>query len=134
MAIDNGIPLITDIKCAKLFVEALRTVGPHPQMSSQIDSISSHTLKRLPGFIDIHTHMREPGGEYKETWESGTSAALAGGITMVLAMPNTSPAVTDAESFAVVESVRDKYTSSSFSHHVVLSLSLFVTLVYFILH
>lgn len=45
------------------------------------------------GLIDVHVHMREPGCEHKETWLSGSSAALAGGITMVLAMPNTSPAV-----------------------------------------
>lgn len=52
----------------------------------------------LPGLIDIHTHMREPGATHKEDWDSGTSAALAGGITMVLAMPNTNPAIIDAKS------------------------------------
>jgi carbamoyl-phosphate synthase/aspartate carbamoyltransferase/dihydroorotase len=50
---------------------------------------------RIPGIIDPHVHMREPGGEHKEDWDSGTSAALAGGVTMVLAMPNTKPPVTD---------------------------------------
>jgi carbamoyl-phosphate synthase/aspartate carbamoyltransferase/dihydroorotase len=50
---------------------------------------------RLPGLIDPHVHMREPGGEYKEDWDSGTSAAIAGGFTTVLAMPNTRPPVTD---------------------------------------
>ncbi len=52
---------------------------------------------RLPGLIDVHTHMREPGATHKEDWDSGTAAALAGGITTVLGMPNTQPAVTDAE-------------------------------------
>ena len=52
-------------------------------------------MLRLPGFIDPHVHMREPGAEYKEDWDSGTQAALAGGFTTVLAMPNTSPPVTD---------------------------------------
>lgn len=52
-------------------------------------------IERLPGLIDVHVHMREPGGEHKETWDTGTAAALAGGITTVLAMPNTDPAVTD---------------------------------------
>ncbi|NMB69571.1 MAG: hypothetical protein GYA20_12510 [Chloroflexi bacterium] len=42
--------------------------------------------------------MREPGGEHKEDWDSGTAAALAGGFTLVLAMPNTRPPVTDAAS------------------------------------
>ena len=53
---------------------------------------------QLPGLIDPHVHMREPGGEHKEDWESGTAAALAGGFTLVLAMPNTRPPVTDAAS------------------------------------
>jgi carbamoyl-phosphate synthase/aspartate carbamoyltransferase/dihydroorotase len=50
---------------------------------------------RLPGLIDPHVHMREPGGAHKEDWDSGTAAALAGGFTAVLAMPNTRPPVTD---------------------------------------
>ena len=44
-----------------------------------------------PGFIDLHTHLREPGFEYKETIETGTAAAARGGFTTVCAMPNTSP-------------------------------------------
>ena len=48
----------------------------------------------LPGLIDIHTHLRVPGGEHKETFATGTAAALAGGITLVLAMPNTNPPLT----------------------------------------
>ena len=53
---------------------------------------------KLPGLIDVHVHMREPGAAHKEDWASGTAAALAGGITTILAMPNTQPPVTDAES------------------------------------
>lgn len=44
-----------------------------------------------PGFIDVHIHLREPGGEYKETIETGTKAAARGGFTTVCSMPNTSP-------------------------------------------
>jgi dihydroorotase len=44
-----------------------------------------------PGFIDLHTHLREPGHEYKETIETGAAAAVAGGWTSVCAMPNTDP-------------------------------------------
>jgi carbamoyl-phosphate synthase/aspartate carbamoyltransferase/dihydroorotase len=54
---------------------------------------------RLPGLIDPHVHLREPGAIHKEDWETGTSAALAGGVTMVLAMPNTSPPIYDASTF-----------------------------------
>lgn len=52
---------------------------------------------RLPGLIDPHAHMREPGATHKEDWDSGTAAALAGGFTQVLAMPNTQPPVVDGE-------------------------------------
>jgi carbamoyl-phosphate synthase/aspartate carbamoyltransferase/dihydroorotase len=54
----------------------------------------------LPGLIDVHTHLRVPGGEHKEDFASGTAAALAGGITMLLAMPNTSPPLTTPEVMA----------------------------------
>ncbi|HVN52885.1 MAG TPA: amidohydrolase family protein [Anaerolineaceae bacterium] len=50
---------------------------------------------RIPGLIDPHVHLREPGGVHKEDWDSGTQAALAGGVTLLLAMPNTRPPVTD---------------------------------------
>ncbi len=53
------------------------------------------SLIRLPGLIDPHVHLREPGGTHKEDFESGTAAALAGGFTIVLAMPNTKPPLTD---------------------------------------
>src|SRR5512135_2720648 len=51
---------------------------------------------RLPGLTDTHVHLREPGGTHKEDFDSGTAAALAGGVTMLLAMPNTKPPVFDA--------------------------------------
>ncbi|RPI83989.1 MAG: hypothetical protein EHM41_14510 [Chloroflexi bacterium] len=54
----------------------------------------------LPGLIDPHVHLREPGALHKEDWDSGTAAALAGGFTAVLAMPNTNPPVINAESLA----------------------------------
>lgn len=49
-----------------------------------------------PGFLDLHTHLREPGYEHAETIESGSRAAAAGGFTTVCAMPNTSPVNDDA--------------------------------------
>src|SRR5512143_3968883 len=53
-------------------------------------------IKR-PGLIDPHVHLREPGATHKEDWDTGTAAALAGGFTMVLAMPNTKPPIFDSE-------------------------------------
>ena len=59
----------------------------------------------LPGLVDMHVHLREPGQEGKETIGSGTRAAAAGGVTTLVAMPNTVPA---ADSVAIVELVRAK--------------------------
>jgi carbamoyl-phosphate synthase/aspartate carbamoyltransferase/dihydroorotase len=57
----------------------------------------------LPGLIDPHVHVREPGQTQKEDWRSGTAAALAGGFTCILAMPNTQPPSTDPESLEIAE-------------------------------
>ena len=46
-----------------------------------------------PGFVDIHVHLREPGGEISETLETGLAAAVAGGFTAVCSMPNTKPVI-----------------------------------------
>ena len=54
-------------------------------------------LLKLPGLVDVHTHLRVPGGEHKEDFVSGTAAALAGGFTCILAMPNTSPPLVTPE-------------------------------------
>jgi len=54
-------------------------------------------MLKLPGLIDPHVHLREPGATHKEDFDSGTASALAGGVTMVLAMPNTRPPIFDGE-------------------------------------
>ena len=58
-------------------------------------------MLKLPGLIDPHVHLREPGATHKEDWDTGTSAALAGGFTMVLAMPNTKPPIFDSETLDI---------------------------------
>lgn len=57
----------------------------------RISSIDSHDLIRLPGMVDMHVHLREPGLSHKEDWVTGTSAAVAGGVVVVVDMPNTNP-------------------------------------------
>lgn len=51
----------------------------------------------MPGFIDMHVHLRDPGQEEKETVETGARAAAHGGFTTIVAMPNTKPAVDNAD-------------------------------------
>src|SRR5450755_61301 len=59
----------------------------------------------MPGLIDLHTHLREPGQEYKEDIATGTRAAAAGGFTAVCAMPNTTP---PNDSRAVTQLIRER--------------------------
>ena len=67
--------------------------------------VDAQSLAVLPGFVDMHCHLREPGFEYKEDIDSGTRAALQGGFTSVACMPNTSPAV---DNTAVLKYVIDR--------------------------
>lgn len=60
------------------------------------------------GFIDVHVHLREPGGEHKETIETGTKAAAKGGYTTICAMPNTRPVPDTAENFSHVLGLVEK--------------------------
>lgn len=74
-------------------------------MKTHIDCITSRQLITLPGFIDTHVHVREPGATHKEDYSTCTSAALAGGVTLICAMPNTNPAVVDEESLQLVQKI-----------------------------
>ncbi len=58
---------------------------------SDAEIIQACDMLVIPGLVDIHTHMRDPGQEYKEDLISGTRAAVAGGVTSLACMPNTSP-------------------------------------------
>ncbi|RWS17955.1 CAD protein-like protein [Dinothrombium tinctorium] len=99
-AVDHSIPLISDVKCAKLLVQALRLIDGAPPVKSHIDCFTSKKIVRLPGLIDVHVHFRVPGAPHKEDFDSGTAAALAGGITLVCVMPNTTPAIIDEASLS----------------------------------
>ena len=68
----------------------IREIAPHIAASAdQVVEIPGQIVS--PGFVDIHVHLREPGGEISETLESGLRAAVAGGFTSVCPMPNTRP-------------------------------------------
>lgn len=64
----------------------------------------------MPGFIDLHVHLRDPGLEYKETLETGGRAAVKGGVTTICAMPNTKPVIDDGEKVLAVHKRAEKET------------------------
>ncbi len=59
----------------------------------------------MPGLVDMHVHLREPGREDKETIATGTKAALKGGVTTVLAMPNTTPTIDSIETVKLIKNI-----------------------------
>jgi len=65
--------------------------GTAAPRDSSVPVIDAHGLIVAPGLIDMHVHLREPGGAQKETIASGSRAAAAGGFTTIVAMPNTTP-------------------------------------------
>ena len=71
-------------------------IGPHLSGSAE-ETFDAQGQIVAPGFVDIHVHLREPGGEISETLESGLRAAVAGGFTAVCPMPNTRPVNDSAE-------------------------------------
>ncbi len=69
-------------------IQGLYPEGKGPKSDKVVDASGCIVI---PGLVDIHTHLREPGFEYKETIKTGTMAALKGGFTSVCCMPNTNP-------------------------------------------
>jgi len=83
------------------------------EISKKITHVGANAIEAkgkivMPGLVDMHTHLREPGREDKETVASATSAALKGGITSVLAMPNTSPAIDSEKTLGYLQKVIKK--------------------------
>ena len=72
----------------------IAAIGANGTADAVIDATGLHVL---PGLIDPHVHLRDPGDPAVETIPTGTKAAVLGGLTAVFDMPNTAPAITDAE-------------------------------------
>ncbi|GCF08912.1 dihydroorotase [Dictyobacter arantiisoli] len=94
MLIRNGMVVLPEGRKRldiRTHAETIIELGEHLNPEQGEHVIDASKLLVLPGFIDSHVHFREPGGTQKEDFLSGTRAALAGGVTTVLDMPNTQP-------------------------------------------
>src|SRR5437879_8400831 len=87
--------LVVDGKISAIGEEAAKT-------SRDVEIIDASGLVVCPGLIDLHVHLREPGQAAKETIATGTAAAARGGFTSIVCMPNTSPAVDNAGTVALI--------------------------------
>ncbi|NYF24164.1 dihydroorotase [Sporosarcina sp. JAI121] len=94
----EGDLVITDVK---LSGDKITEIGSQLTVENA-EIIDGEGLLLAPGFIDVHVHLREPGGEHKETIESGTLAAAKGGYTTISAMPNTRPVPDTKENLTLV--------------------------------
>ncbi|MGN0382712.1 MAG: dihydroorotase [Eubacterium sp.] len=87
----------TDAKC-DLLIENGRVSKREEEINEDAERIiDASGCYVMPGLIDMHVHLREPGYEYKETIATGTAAALNGGFTTICAMPNTNPTIDSPE-------------------------------------
>ena len=98
LIIKNG-SVVTDggVIDADVYIEGSKIVKVAKDIDCAADTVIDASGKFvMPGFVDMHCHLREPGQEYKEDIKSGTAAALRGGFTSVACMPNTVPPIDNA--------------------------------------
>jgi len=99
--VKNGLVIDPESKLdgiSDILLEEGKVAGIGRDLGASADTtIDAKGMLVLPGLVDMHVHLRQPGREDKETIASGSLAALKGGITSLLAMPNTSPAIDSAE-------------------------------------
>ena len=97
------------VLCGRMYIDGQLTYSEVGIADGKIAAVGKHvaggeeridlgtSMTVLPGFMDPHVHLRDPGLTHKEDFPTGTSAAVCGGVTCVLDMPNTKPPVTDVE-------------------------------------
>lgn len=101
VASEGGKPRAADVVVEKGFY---RTVAKGAEIPEGAEVVDCTGKILLPGMFDLHVHLRQPGREDKETIETGSEAAINGGVTGIVAMPNTDPAI---DSGGMVQSVLD---------------------------
>ncbi|MGG5889606.1 dihydroorotase [Falsiroseomonas sp. HC035] len=82
-----------------------------PRATRTLDAVGRYVI---PGAIDVHTHIREPGMTQKEDWTTGTRAAAAGGVTTIFDMPNTDPPVWSLEALATKREAAERQAHVNF--------------------
>jgi dihydroorotase len=101
----QGLDSVGDIFIENGKITEVRFQGSKSRQDPETRIINAKGLLVMPGLIDMHVHLREPGFEYKETIQTGTMAAIKGGFTTVCCMPNTFPANDNA---SVTEFIKRK--------------------------
>src|SRR5262245_8843598 len=97
----NGFDAVADVLIAEGKIARV-SEGPTAKAPTGIERMDVTGLIVCPGLIDVHVHLREPGQAAKETIATGTAAAARGGVTSVVCMPNTSPAIDNAGTVALI--------------------------------
>ncbi len=83
-------------------------IGQNSNAPKALRVVDASGFLVLPGVIDVHVHLRDPGATYKEDFRSGTAAAAAGGVTTVFDMPNNTPPTKDVESLRLKVKAAEK--------------------------
>jgi dihydroorotase len=100
-----------DVACHKGAVVFVGHPALAPRAREVLDAKGRYVI---PGAIDVHTHIREPGMTHKEDWTTGTRAAAAGGVTTVFDMPNTDPPVWSLEALAMKREAAERQAHVNF--------------------
>ena len=99
----RGMDQVGDLLLEEGVVSWLAPSGHANPVPPNCEVLDAQGLLVCPGFIDLHTHLREPGFEEKETVATGAAAAAQGGFTTICAMPNTSPAMDNVSVVQLVQ-------------------------------
>jgi len=91
-----------------LYIYGGKVFSFSPVASSSLKVIDCSNKHIFPGFVDVHTHLREPGFSYKETVKSGTTAAASAGYGAVFSMPNLKPVPDSLENLKIQQDIIDK--------------------------